>query len=81
MPAMAGFTLAQAQSELDNARAAHAAALTGGIRYRFGDRYLETPPLDQILASLSFWSAKVDALTVAGGAGAGMRIYGARPGG
>lgn len=72
---MAGITLAQAQAALDNALAAHAAILTGGTKYRYNDRILECPPLEEVERSIERWNGQVQALS-AGAAGRGPRISG-----
>lgn len=77
---MPGVTLAQAQAALDNALAAHAAILTGGVRYKYGERWLECPPLAEVEASIERWNGLVQALS-AGAASRGPRISGVTLGG
>ena len=76
---MAGITLAQAQEALDAALAAHLAILQGGSSYRRGDRWVECPPLADVLKSIDVWQAEVQRLS-AGHATRGPRIYGVTPG-
>lgn len=76
---MAGITLAQAQAALDNALLAHAAILSGGVRYKYNDRWLETPPLAEVEASIRYWNGQVQALSA--GSGSGPRISGISLGG
>ena len=76
---MPGITLEQAQAALDSAMAAHLAILDGGVNYRRGDRWVECPPLDQVLASIKVWQAEVQRLS-AGVTSRGPRVYGATPG-
>lgn len=78
---MAGITIAQAQAALDNALAAHAAILTGGTRYKYNDRWLDTPPLSEVEASIRYWNGQVQALTAGAGSGGGPRISGISLGG
>jgi len=77
---MPGITLAQAQTALDNALAAHAAVLQGGTRYKYGERWLDCPPLAEIEASITRWNSAVVSLSN-GGAMAGPRISGISLGG
>ena len=79
MAAMAGITLAQAQTALDAALAAHAAILAGGTQYRIGDRMIQCPPLAEVLQSIDTWQTQVQRLS-AGYATRGPRIYGITPG-
>jgi hypothetical protein len=76
---MPGITLAQAQAALDNALAAHAAILAGGTRYRYNDRWIDTPPLTEVEASIERWNRLVQTLEAGGKAG-GIRISGITPG-
>lgn len=75
---MAGITLAQAQAALDNALAAHAAILTGGTEYRYNDRTLKCPPLEEVERSIERWNRQVQNLSA--GATGGPRISGITPG-
>jgi hypothetical protein len=74
---MAGITLAQAQAALDNALAAHAAILTGGTEYRYGDRTLKCPPLVEVEQSIERWNRVVQNLNA--GSTGGPRISGITP--
>lgn len=76
---MAGITLAQAQEALDAAMAAHASILAGGTSYRRGDRWVECPPLSEVLQSINLWQAEVQRLS-AGHTVRGPRIFGVTPG-
>lgn len=77
---MPGITLAQAQAALDNALAAHAAILQGGIRYKYNERWLECPPLAEVEASIARWNGIVTSLST-GATSAGPRISGISLGG
>jgi hypothetical protein len=76
---MPGITLEQAQAALDASMAAHLAILEGGTTYRRGDRWVECPPLEQVMSSISLWQAEVQRLSQ-GIASRGVRIYGITPG-
>lgn len=76
---MPGITLAQAQDALDNALAAQTAILQGGTRYKYNDRWLDTPPLSEVLQAITFWQGQVTRLATGGASG--PRISGITPGG
>lgn len=80
---MPGITLAQAQAALNNALAAQAAILQGGTQYRYGERWIQCPPLVEVEASITRWNAEVLALEATGtaGGGRGPRISGITLGG
>lgn len=77
---MPGVTLAQAQSALDNALAAHAAILQGGVRYKYNERWIECPPLEEVERSIERWNGLVQALE-SGATSRGPRISGVTLGG
>lgn len=79
MRAMPGITLAQAQEQLDAAMAAHKTILEGGTMYRRGDRWVECPPLAEVLQSIDTWQTEVQRLS-AGVVARGPRIFGVTPG-
>lgn len=64
---MAGITLEQAQTALNNALAAHAKVTTQGQSYEIhsgqGSRQLDRVRLDQLQADIDYWDAKVKTLT------------------
>lgn len=72
---MAGITLAQAQAALDRAMAAHAAILDGGTRYRWGEAWIECPPLSEVEQSIERWNSMVVRLS-SGTTARGPRIFG-----
>lgn len=76
---MAGITLAQAQAALDRALAAHASLLEGGTRYRWGEAWIECPPLIEVEQSIERWNTMVERLS-AGTSARGPRIFGVRLG-
>ncbi len=66
---MAGITLEQAQTGLDNALAALAKVTTLGQSYEInsgqGSRQLDRARLDQLQANVDFWDARVKTLSQA----------------
>jgi hypothetical protein len=55
---MAGITLTQAQTQLDNWIAA-SVAVAGGQRYRIGDREFWRTDAKEIRDSITFWEQRV----------------------
>ena len=76
---MPGITLAEAQASLTAAQAAHDAIMSGGKMYRRGDRWVECPPIAEVLQSIQFWQGEVQRLS-AGFTSRGPRIFGASVG-
>lgn len=71
---MAGITLAQAQTKLDNYMAAEDAVLSGQS-YSIGSRQLTRANLSEIRSGIAAWEQRVIRLS----SGGGIRITGATP--
>jgi len=62
---MAGITLAQAETALANALAAHA-KVCASQEYKISDRSKKNAMLSEIDESIKFWDSKVKTLTTGG---------------
>jgi len=70
---MAGITEAQAQTQLDEALAAHSAALSSQA-YSIAGRSQQRAMLADIMASIRYWNSEVKRLNRGG-----IRVRGATP--